>query len=396
MRYFLFVSIIVFFSSCSKKNTSEFNLLDPPLSQVKVIDTAAAWGVFLKTINGSNFLFANKAIPISVNNSNTVSVRIDLWEIKDDLTVIKKKIVYEKKINNKYFNLNPDSSFFTYQCRNLSVGQFPNGRIIVGFSIYKYNYDKYGILKTKLEPSDTLNLGLHFVTSDDNGNTFSSPKKINTDNIISPNTHFNIINVSNRLSLMSCYGATNLGNTGTHIGTTESESAVYATNDYGINWFKYSTIRNSKTLPYGETTLLLTQKNLIAYVRTEDSNIWQYMSFDNGISWNKPQIVSEFLQVPAGAISMKNGDIFLFAGDRSSPPYSIVLRRSLNYGLTYSAPTKIAYTNYWNSGYPNGFELKDGSILITYYDMPQIDGQYQQNWMSSKIIVHKFTKNYIF
>ncbi len=127
MRYVLFVTTIILFTSCLDKNTTEFDPLDPSLSQVKVIDSAAAWGVFLKTINGKNFLFANKAIPININNSNTVSVRIDLLEIKDDLTLIKRKIVYEKKINDKYFNVNPDSSFFTYQCRNLSVGQFPNG-----------------------------------------------------------------------------------------------------------------------------------------------------------------------------------------------------------------------------------------------------------------------------
>ena len=372
---FLFLALIL--NACQKKSTYEPKIA---VTLTRVIDSSAAWGVFLSTTNG-NLLFIQKATPIE--ELNAVNVGIHLIFLKNDLTVLQKKVVFEKKDGDKLFVQNIDSSFYTYQCRNFSVGQLSNGRIILGFTLLRYNYDKMG--NGKVDPvsgSIFQNLGLFQVTSDNNGETFSQPKKIDTDNILMPNTHFNIINLSNGKSLMSVYGSTNKN-------STTSESSIYSSNDYGLSWNKYSSIRKSNTPPFGETTLVKTKFNLLAFVRTENNNCLRYISNDEGLSWSTPIVVSDTMQVPAGAVSLYNRNILLFTGNRK-PPLSIVSRKSIDFGLSFLEPVTIAFVDSYNSGYPNGIQLIDGSILMTYYNMPTVPNEYKNNWINSTITVSRF------
>lgn len=373
-----FLFLVLILNACQEKST-----IEPKFTTgiSRIIDSSAAWGVLLKTINGKNLLFIQKAIPIK--ELNAVNVSINVISLKDDFTILQKKIVFEKKEGNNLFVRNVDSSIYTYQCRNFSVGQFSNGRIILGFTLLRYNYDKMG--NGKVDPvSGNIfqNLGLYQITSDDNGETFSQPKKIETDNILMPNTHFNIINLSNGNSLMSVYGSTNKN-------STASESAIYSSNNYGFSWNKYSSIRKSDTPPFGETTLIKTKKNLLAFVRTENNNCLRYISYDEGVSWSSPIVISDTSQVPAGAISLLNENVLLFTGNRK-PPFSIVSRKSMDFGLTFLNPIKIAFVDSYNSGYPNGIQLNDGSIMFTYYNMPTVPNEYKNNWINSTITVSRF------
>ena len=376
----LILCSILILASCQKKTEYE-PTASVLTSRVKI--SSAAWGIFLKTYSERNLLFIQKATPIT--EINAVNVGIDLIYIKDDLTIIKSKKVFEKKEGGKLFVQNIDSSFYTYQCRNFSAGQLVSGRIIMAFTILRYHYDKIG--ERKINPilgAEHENLGLYYIFSDNNGDTFSEPMKIETDSILMPNSHFNIINLSSGKSLMSVYGATNLS-------ASKSESAVYSSNNNGLSWFKYSTIRKSDTPPFGETTLLKTEKRILAFVRTENNNVVRYVSENEGFSWSGPIVVSDTMQVPAGLISLKNGNILLVTGNRK-PPFSIISRMSIDFGLSFLQPKVIAFTESYNSGYPNGISLNDGTILLTYYDMPSVSGQYKNNWINSQVTVGKFTE----
>lgn len=389
LKIFLSIKSVIILSlflfSCEKEHELVQDSI--PILRTKVVDSSAAYGVLLKTFSGGNLLFIQKATPI--NEINAVNVSIDLVYINDDLTILKRKKVFEKKEGNKLYVQNIDSSFYTYQCRNFSTGQLVSGRIIIAFTILKYHYNKDG--ERKINPilgAEHENLGLYYMFSDNNGDTFSQPIKIDTDNIIMPNSHFNIINLSNGISLMSVYGSTNLS-------ATSSESVVYSSNNNGTSWHKYSSIRKSDTPPFGETTLLKIEKKILAFVRTENNNVVKYFSDNEGFSWSGPIVVSDTMQVPAGVISLKNENVLLLTGNRK-PPFSIISRKSIDFGLSFLQPKSIAFTKDYNSGYPNGITLNDGTILITYYNTPFIPGegssQYKNNWINSTVIVSKFTE----
>lgn len=193
---------------------------------------------------------------------------------------------------------------------------------------------------------------------------------------------------------MSVYGSYNPDYKGNLLipSGTRSLAGVIRSRDNGETWSDISLILTSPSLPFQETSLLNTKNNIQAFVRTETNTIEQYVSNDNGYTWNVPLTLTENQQLPAGPIALKSGKVILTYGNRKQP-YGIGALLSMDNGLNFDKTQKLFLGSATgpNCGYSNGLQLKSGKILLTYYDMPTNLG-YKENWNNSHMYLVKFSE----
>ncbi len=358
--------IIITFISCNKRNDKYTNQLE---FQKKEIASSASWPSIISTKNGSILIFYQKATDIGLPNQ--VKVSIEMIKSFDGGNS------WQHPIN--VFDLPSEATskgYIVSQIRNLAVGTLTNNRVVLAFTVQEYPIDFNGnrINDTITNASFKIK-GLYTMFSDNEGVSFSIPRKLKTNKIIAPTPHFRIITDKNNSAFMSVYG-------GTNSTWTNSAVEIYKSIDNGQSFNFFSTVESVYKPPFGETSLLSVDSVFHAYVRTDSNVVVQYISRNNCESWDLRGVVTNKWQIPAQPIFTKSKKLFLFSGKRDLP-YQIIARVSNDFGNTYSEHKKIIEVSSPNSGYPNAVETSSG-ILLTYYVMPSTRN-YKDDWLQSKI-----------
>ncbi|MHC4872992.1 MAG: sialidase family protein [Planctomycetota bacterium] len=146
---------------------------------------------------------------------------------------------------------------------------------------------------------------------------------------------------------------------------------LMSSSDEGVSWQIKSKIAGPEECP-NETSLYQNPDGrLTAIMRTMEGYLCLAHSDDNGESWGE-MIKSSVWGFPAHAILHSSGKVVLTYGYRNKPKGTKV--KILNADLTDFDTAPEYYVVQYDEegsgggGYPYAVELKDGSVLIVYYD----------------------------
>lgn len=155
-----------------------------------------------------------------------------------------------------------------------------------------------------------------------------------------------------------------------------SRAEFYVSADDGVTWEARGSIGEIDTT--NETTWLpLPDGRLLAAARTcEDQHLEQYISEDQGQTWQFDQDLTEEQCHPAGLTALSDGTLLLTYGIRKDPLRAIGAKISRDQGKTWSHQHILVdleeSTNHhdpkWRDcGYPSNVQLADGTIVTAYY-----------------------------
>lgn len=368
------------------------------VSERKIVETSAAWGVLTSMSDGTIGLMYQKSEPLEEINS--VNVSIEFTRSTDGGNSWEKPILVHQRLgpNGTLFDRTSDGGYIVFQSRNIALGQLPTGRIVAAFALLDYHYSKDGepVILNEVLQSNFENKGIVYTWSDDLGVTWRNMHPLYSGPFAEASPHYRIVTLDDGTAMMSLYGSFNVeydGNVSIPIGT-RALAGVIRSRDNGETWGDVSLIMTKESpFPYEETALTVTDKNIIAFVRTEQHNIVQYTSNDAGYSWEGPANITLTGQVPGGAFELRSGNLLMTWGNRISP-YGASGMFSFDGGETWDDEHQISLG--WDSsgpscGYANGVQVTDGTIFVTYYSMPS-NVEYRRLWSDSVVYVVKFTE----
>ena len=169
-------------------------------------------------------------------------------------------------------------------------------------------------------------------------------------------------------------------------GTTYMAGVLRST-DNGLTWGDPSLVMSKTSgLPYEETNLCrLPGDKLLAEVRTPADTVVQYTSADLGRTWQAGTAVTQSGQIPAAQFQLADGKLMLTWGNRRDP-YGAMAMLSYDGGQTWDYDHRVSLA--WDAsgpscGYAYGAQAGDGSIVVTYYDMPS-------GWTNSSVYAVRF------
>lgn len=367
----LFISFLISLISCNKQDIENINPIE---FQKKELANSAAWPSIIYTSSGCLLIFYQKAIDIGLPNQVKISIEM-IKSIDGGKSWSLPKIVFDLPSEAT------SEGYKVLQTRNLAIGLLNNNRIAVAFTVQEYPIDFNGnrIIDNVTKAPFKIK-GLYTIYTDNEGVSFSIPRKLDINQIVAPTPHFRIITGKDNSVFMSVYG-------GTNSTWTNSAVEIYKSSDNGQSFSYFSTVESKDSPPFGETSLLRVDDVFHAYVRTDSNVVVKYLSKDNCKSWNLSGVVTDKMQIPAQPILLKSGRIFLLSGKRDYP-YGIISRTSNDFGNTYLTFKKIIDLTSSNSGYPNAIETNDG-LFLTYYEMPTTNN-YKNDWLASKIYLNFF------
>jgi len=157
-----------------------------------------------------------------------------------------------------------------------------------------------------------------------------------------------------------------------------SRCNFYVSADGGLNW----TFRGPLGILqiHNETTWLpLSNDRFLAVARTDDKgHLEQFISTDQGRTWNYDQSLTEDGYYPAGLTALTDGTILLTYGIRLDSLFGIGARISHDQGKTWSEPRVLVDLEdssnpqdpevpVRDGGYPSSVQLADGTIVTAYY-----------------------------
>ena len=371
---FYFFTSFIFLFSCQDPFVKQASY--SPFEK-KLLVKSAAWSNILKLKNGDLAIFYQKANDIGIPNQVQVSIEM-IKSFDGGSNWTKPQIVFDDLQHKK-----TDWGYSVSQARNIAVGILPSGRIIVAFTIQEYSINPEGQpITISPTPASFIIKGLYTIFSDNNGLSFSPPKKVISNYIIAPTPHDKIVIDKYGNAFMSVYGATNST-------WTNSSVEIFKSIDKGESFQFYSTVEKSQLPPFGETSLLITNQNSHAFVRAPSNETIHYISSDNLKTWQFKGAVTENMQIPSQPRLLENNNILLFSGNRKLP-FGIVGRISNDYGLSFGDSKRIVELSSYNHGYPNAVQ-KNNNIILTYYEMPTTN-RYKEDWLDSEIFIVKFSE----
>ncbi len=248
--------------------------------------------------------------------------------------------------------------------RNPALGQMADGMIVVGYAEAS-TYDEQGKWDTSAGSYD-----LFYVTSADDGKTWSPKKELYCGPIINGSAFGRIISDRHGTALMAIYGQRNPSYTGPEKlnGKARDYSGILRSRDNGQTWTDFALI-----LPaHNEASLqLFPNGKLIAVVRTETGALSVTESSDDGYHWSPPRELTKRGQHPADACLLKSGSLLITYGNRLRP-YGVGCVLSRDGGKTWDYENRRMLA--WDSqdtdcGYPSTVQLDDGTILTMYYSV---------------------------
>lgn len=258
--------------------------------------------------------------------------------------------------------------------------QLKDGTIILGV-FYNDLYIPDGTYnwggEVKLADVGRARLGAHFITSKDNGETWSEPKFMDLKGM--PFTGLEgptdaPIEMPDGSILLAVIGY-GLDGDAKNIGAVMLRST-----DKGETWEYYSTIApdpGGRLGKFLEPGIVRTETGrIIAGLRNhaDENAIWISYSDDDGKTWIEP-FKTEMIGHPVDLIQLSDGRIMASYGvregvGRHTEPGGIRACFSSDNGETWDSNTEVIlrrdFTN-WDIGYPESIEMEDGRIMTVYY-----------------------------
>ena len=248
--------------------------------------------------------------------------------------------------------------------RNPALGQMADGTVVMSYAEAQ-TYNEAGEWDTSAGEYIQF-----YVTSKDNGGTWSEKKKLYTGAIRGGSPFGRTILLSDGTAFMPMYGHRDPDWKG---APTEEEvagttiSAYVVSRDNGETWGEYTVVAPTG---HNEISLLaLTDERLIAMCRTVGGAVNQFDSRDGGKTWEGPKNVTQASQHPPDLVELASGRLLLVWGNRRAP-LGIGCAVSDDRGETwrYDDRVMVAWTsNNGDSGYPSLVQLDDGTIVMLYY-----------------------------
>ena len=371
-----------------------------------VLAESAAWSAITSLGDGSLGLIYQKARPVSQFGAVNVAMEwirsIDggrTWS--DPVTVAERT-----GVGGGLFDQRDDGGYLVYQQRNQALGQLPGGRIVAAMAELDYYYDSQGNEQQQnYLGSDFQYRRMVYTWSDDLGQTWVPTRPLLPDGpfggehvyqpYIGASPHWRIITLDDGTAMMSLYGSADPDYSGPldiPAGTSYMAGVTRST-DNGETWGDLSLIMaKSAGLPYEETALsVLSDDRLLAHMRTPSGNVVEYVSLDDGYNWHGPTPLTEAGQHPGGAFELDSGVVMATWGNRRAP-YGAMAMVSLDGGRSWDYDHRVSLA--WDAacgscGYANGAQAGDGSIVVTYYDMPP-SGDLRGLWTGGKVYAVRF------
>lgn len=258
--------------------------------------------------------------------------------------------------------------------------QLKDGTIIMGIyyndlyipdGTYNWNHE------VKLPDVGRSRLGAHFISSEDNGKTWSEPKFIDIKGM-----PFTGIEGPTDAPIEMPDGSILMGVIGYGLnGDPKNIGAVMLrSTDKGNKWKYYSTIASDpggKLGKFVEPGIVRTETGrIIAGLRNhaDENAIWMTYSDDDGKTW-VPPFKTEMIGHPTDLIQLSDGRIMATYGVRTgagrhTEPGGIRACFSSDNGKTWDADTEVTlrqdFSN-WDIGYPESLEMPDGRVMTVYY-----------------------------
>jgi hypothetical protein len=250
--------------------------------------------------------------------------------------------------------------------RNPAFGQMPDGTIVCAYAEAQ-TYNEKGEWDTKAGEY------LHFyVTSADNGKTWSEKQKLFAGPIRGGSPYGKIVVTDDGTALLSVYGGADPEWTGeprVPEGATKLVGIVRS-RDNGRTWSDFSFV---STRDHNETALLaLTSEHLLAAARTYSlGNVALLESHNGGRTWTDPKPVTEKSQHPADLIRLADGKLLLTYGNRREPlGCGAILSADSGRTWDYAHRAMVGWTCVsGDCGYPSSVQLDDGTIVTLYYSV---------------------------
>lgn len=259
--------------------------------------------------------------------------------------------------------------------------QMKDGTIVVGIfynDLYipegTYNWDG----KVKLPPRETRSrLGAHFVTSKDDGKTWSKPMFVDLKGM-----PFTGIEGPTDAPIEMPDGSLQMGVIGYGIGGDSKNigAVMLRSTDKGATWTYVATMASDpggKMKGFLEPGIVRTNTGrIIAGLRNHlnENSIYMTYSDDNGKTW-VPVFKTDMVGHPVDLIQLKDGRIMATYGiregaGRHTEPGGIRACFSSDNGKTWDINTEVIlrkdFLN-WDIGYPESLQMADGKILTAYY-----------------------------
>lgn len=242
--------------------------------------------------------------------------------------------------------------------RDPSIVRLENGRLICSFFIIRRNVSRRRPCPNPFKESYTP-IGTWIITSDDDAATWSKPRKIYDYYTSSP-----IRELSDGRLIMPLYAELG-GNNPSAFG------AIGTSDDGGKTWNKPVDIDNAGVRLDAETDVIeLADGRLWAAQRSSHAPACFAISKDRGATWSTSKSLDFVAHCPYLFRSASTPDLILLgyrgynSQDGSGQGFT-GLRYSLDECKTWSEPIVVdAHVG----AYPSMINLKDGSVLIVYYE----------------------------
>ena len=253
-----------------------------------------------------------------------------------------------------------------YDDRNPALGQMQDGTIVMAYA-EATTYNEKGEFDTSIGTYT-----MFYVTSSDNGVTWSEKKPLYHGPIKLGSPYGKIVLLPDGTALMPVYGDYNPQYTGAlQIPEgTKNISGILRSKDNGNTWGDFSII---SATDHNETALLvMPDGKIVAMMRTySKSDVELSESIDGGYTWSQPKQITRPNEHPADLCLLENGDILLVYGNRNKP-YGVGGMLSHDKGETWDSKNRFLVE--WTSqntdcGYPSVIQLDDGNIVVMYYSV---------------------------
>jgi Neuraminidase (sialidase) len=248
--------------------------------------------------------------------------------------------------------------------RNHALGQMPDGTIVCAYSELQTH--------KRAGRAPIRDFVPYYVTSSDNGKTWSKKKSLATGAIGKASPYGKITVTADGTALMAVYGriAPAMARV-LRIPRGTVLAGILRSRDNGKTWGDFSIL--SQNGKHAEPALLsVGRKRIIAAARNiATERIELLTSRDNGRTWSKPRPVTERMQIPADLIRLKNGHLLMVFGNRR-PPLGSAAMISTDRGKTWRYRQHALLE--WSSavadcGYPSSVQLDDGTIVTMSYSV---------------------------
>ncbi|GAB3904066.1 sialidase family protein [Mucilaginibacter boryungensis] len=258
--------------------------------------------------------------------------------------------------------------------------QLKDGTIVVGV-FYNDHYIPDGTYnwngKVKLPELDRPRLGTEFISSTDNGKTWSKPTFLNIKGM-----PFSGVEGPTDAPIEMPGGSIIMGVIGYGINGNSHNvgSVLLKSTDKGKTWKYVSTIAGDPDGKFGglvEPGIVRTKTGrIIAGLRThaDENAIMMTYSDDNGKTW-VPAFKTDMIGHPVDLIQLSDGRIMASYGVREGvgrhvEPGGIRACFSSDNGKTWDIKTEVQLRSdfiNWDEGYPESLEMPDGRVMTVYY-----------------------------